>query len=62
MEKTNNKASGGQGKPSGTGPIWSPGMRTQSWDALWRRILSDVLHEDGDATESETHKGEGPDK
>ena len=62
MEKTNNKASGGRGKPSGTGPVWSPGMRTQRWDALWRRILSDVLQADGDATKPETHKGEGPDR
>jgi hypothetical protein len=54
---------------------WRVGPRTSAWDALWRRILADVLseghhaggpHEPADvvafATENVPPKSSGPDK
>lgn len=50
MADKNKKGRGTRGRRLNIVAEWRPGSRTQSWDALLKRILGDVLQADGNPT------------
>ena len=54
MAQAHNKVGGAPENPSTISVEWSPGSRTQSWDALWRRVLGDILQNVDDPTKAES--------